>query len=143
MIYFAVYLPFFLSTLVVFIVAARKLYGIKGFVYHQTIELLAFPSITSSFLAWLVRRRRPFTVTRKKAEKIPKRLIIPYTIILGLLIASLVRGAFVLLENPVIRLAAMVNIFWAAYFVPFIAFGLFTVLKYYGEKEEIKIFVRI
>jgi cellulose synthase (UDP-forming) len=143
MIYFAVYFPFFLSTLVVFIVAARKLYGIKGFVYHQTIELLAFLSITSSFFAWLIRRKRPFTVTRKKAEKIPRKLIAPYAIILALLIASLVKGVFVLLENPAIRLAALVNIFWAGYFIPFIAFGLFTVLKYYGEKEEIKIFVRV
>ncbi len=42
MLYFMAYTPFFLSTLIVFIVAARKLYGLRGFVYHQTIEFLAF-----------------------------------------------------------------------------------------------------
>ncbi|MBO8182476.1 MAG: glycosyltransferase [Archaeoglobus sp.] len=141
-VYLATYMPFFISTLVVFIVAARKLYGFRGFVYHQTIELLAFPSITASFFAWLLRRQRPFAVTRKKAEKIPLKLIVPYVVILLFLLASVVKGIFIL-TNPVIRSAALVNIFWAAYFIPFIAFGIHTVLKYYKKEEEVKIFVRV
>jgi len=128
-IYLMVYIPFFLSSTAVYLVAVRKFYSAKSFVYHQSIELLAFLPVTLSFFAWLVRRKRAFTVTGKKTEKTAKRLIIPYLIILALLIASIVRGVFTLLENPAIRLAVLINIFWAAYFIPFIVFGIFMVLR--------------
>jgi cellulose synthase (UDP-forming) len=142
-VYLASYMPFFISTLIVFVIAARKLYGFRGFVYHQTIELLAFPSITASFIAWLLRRKRPFAVTRKRAERVPIKLIVPYALILVFLIASVIRGVFLLLFDPIIRPAALVNVFWAAYFIPFIAFGIYTVLKYYEREEEVKIFIRV
>ncbi len=68
--YLLAYIPFFLSTLIVFVVGAREFYGLKGFVYHQTVELLAFPAITASFIAWMLKRKKPFAVTPKKSWKI-------------------------------------------------------------------------
>ncbi|WP_456329960.1 glycosyltransferase family 2 protein [Archaeoglobus sp.] len=128
-VYLIVYIPFILSGTSLYLAAVRKFYSLKDFVYHQSIEFLAFVPVTLSFLAWLVRRERAFAVTGKIIEKTEKRLIIPYLIVLTLLIASIVRGVFTLLENPAIRLAVLINIFWAAYFIPFIVFGLFMVLR--------------
>jgi len=55
--------------------------------------------------------------------------MIPYLIILAFLIASIVRGVLILLENPAIKLTILINIFWAAYFVPFFIFGLLMFFK--------------
>ena len=133
-IYLMVYIPFIITGTGLYLVAVRKFYSVKNFIYHQSIELLAFIPVTLSFFAWLTKRGRAFTVTGKIIEKTEKRLIIPYLIVLALLIASIVRGVFtLLLVNPAIRLTVLINIFWATYFVPFFVFGLFMVLRS-GEK---------
>ncbi len=143
--YLMAYTPFFLSTLIVFIVAARKLYGFRGFIFHQTIELLAFPTITASFIAWILRRKRPFAVTPKKAEKIPFKLVLPYVTLLVILIASVVKGAFYIsgLSMSPFWFAVIVNIFWATYFIPFITFGVYTVFRYYEKETGVKILERV
>ncbi|RLI82293.1 hypothetical protein DRP07_05550, partial [Archaeoglobales archaeon] len=126
-------------------VAARKLYGFRGFIFHQTIELLAFPTITASFIAWILRRKRPFAVTPKKAEKIPFKLVLPYVTLLVILIASVVKGAFYIsgLNMSPFWFAVIVNIFWATYFIPFITFGVYTVFRYYEKEAGVKILERV
>lgn len=133
--YLLAYMPFFLSSLIVFILAAREFYGVKGFVYHQAIELLSFPAITASFIAWLLRRKRPFAVTPKKVAKTPLKVFLPYVTILILLIASVSKGLFVILdlEYTEQKLATIVNIFWATYFIPFLIFGLYLATRRHEE----------
>ncbi|HIP25935.1 MAG TPA: glycosyltransferase [Archaeoglobus profundus] len=130
--YILAYIPFFFSTLVVFIVAAREFYGFKGFVYHQTVELLAFPAITASFITWLLKKRKPFAVTPKKAGKVQFRVILPYLVVLVVLMASVVKGSIYLLKFDYSQFyyATLINTFWATYFVPFLIFGVYiTIFK--------------
>ena len=143
--YLLTYMPFFFSTIIVFTVAARTFYGFRGFIYHQTIELLAFPAVTASFIAWLLRRKKPFSVTPKKAGKVPIKIILPYLIVLVLLTASVVKGVIYLLRSDHSQLyyATLVNIFWATYFIPFLIFGIYITIKHYKENSKIKVLERV
>lgn len=139
--YLLAYMPFFLSSLAVFVVAAREFYGIKGFIYHQAIELLSFPAITASFISWLSKRKRPFAVTPKKVGKVPFKLFLPYITILILLIASSVKGLFILLnlDHSQQKLATLVNVFWSIYFLPFLIFGIYIATKRHDEVLRVEV----
>ena len=145
MIYISAYLPFFLSTLIVFIAAARDYYGWKGFAFHQTVELLAFPSITSSFVAWLMRKKRPFIRTPKEARKLPFRETLPYWIIILMLVASVVKGVILLTTSEISELwfATLINVVWAIYFIPFFIFGLYIIYRHYEERTDVKLLQKI
>jgi len=73
-IYLMAYIPFILSSTAVYLVAVRKFYGVKSFLYHQTIELFAFLSVTLSFLAWLLGENVPSQLQERKLKKPQKDL---------------------------------------------------------------------
>jgi cellulose synthase (UDP-forming) len=124
----------------IFLIAARKYYGWKGFLFHQTIELLSFLTITASFLVWSFRGKKPFIRTSKKEEELNVKILLPYVIVIFLLFASIIKGIFYLFEVKTLQLqlAILINVFWAGYFLPFFIFGLYLVQKRYG-KTDIKL----
>ncbi len=136
LLYLAVYFPFFISTLTIFLAGMKDSnYGLRAFLYHQSIQLLEFAAVTSAFVSWILRRRRPFNVTPKKPGDFPLRLLLPHALMLELLIVSAVRGVLELLRTSsyCLKLTLLINVMWSAYFVPFLLFGMWVVRKYYGE----------
>jgi len=134
--YLTVYIPFFVSTLSTYLASMRDSnYGIKGFFYHHSIQLLEFTVVCSAFLSWILRRRKPFKVTPKKAGSFQLRLLAPHILLLILLTLSIARGLEELSTSIdyKLKLTLLINIMWAAYFIPFLLFGLAIVRKYYGE----------
>jgi len=141
LLYVIVYFPFFISTLSFFLAGMRDAdYGVRSFLYHQSIQLLEFGVVTSAFLSWVFRRKRPFNVTPKKAGEFPLRLLLPHVILLELLIASVLKGVPEFLDtvNYNLKLTLLINILWALYFIPFLVFGLYIVRKYYGAEWNVK-----
>lgn len=137
--YLIVYAPFFLSTHAVFAFTTRNFYGFKGFFYHQSIELLAFPAVTASFIAWMLGRKRSFAVTPKKAGKVSLTITSIQSIAVILLILSVIKGMHELIQFNLSNLwfSTLINVFWAAYLIPFLIFGLYIAHKHYDEKTEI------
>ncbi len=134
--YLAVYIPFFASTLSVFLAGMRDAgYGLRAFLHHQSIQLLEFWAVTSAFISWILGRERPFSVTPKKAGKFPLKLLTPHLLMLGLLVASAIRGIVELssVNTVKLKLTLLINVMWAAYYVPFLVFGMWIAKKYYGE----------
>lgn len=144
--YLVAYMPYFFSSLLVFFIAVKEFYGYKGFIYHQTVELLSFSAVTASFIAWVLKRKKPFAVTSKKVGKVPLRVTFPHWITLLLLVISTIKGIHDLLtlsRTSQLWDATILNVFWAMYFIPFFIFGLFIVYRHYEEKQEIQLLKRV
>lgn len=128
-IYLLAYFPLFFSTLMGFLVVTRRFYGVKEFFKHRTIELMAFTTVTSSFITWCLRKKRPFIKTPKNGGEFSLKITFPYWIITILLISSVIKGIFSLmtLEISSLWFATLINIFWAVHLIPFFLFGLYMV----------------
>jgi len=126
-IYLLAYVPFIILTLICFLIATRKFYSPKGFILHQTIELMSFLSISSSFIIWLLRKKMPFVKTPKKAQKSPLKVTLPYWIITFLLALSIIKGISGLLTIKTTQLwfATLINVVCASYLILFFSVGLY------------------
>ena len=130
------YYPVFLFSILLFILSMRdRRYGIRGFLYHQFVEFLMMPPVTLSFIAWALRRKRPFRVTPKGREIKISRWIFLYILIELLLIFSIIKGIFWynLASLNSLRYSIIINLTWAAYFL-FLTSGTFIIFL---EKKNI------
>jgi cellulose synthase (UDP-forming) len=114
-------------------------YGVKGFFYHQSLQFLEYFTITLSFISWILRRKRPFKVTPKGIGRFDLKSIFPSLVVLVLLVLALIKGFLWLtnVENEVSYYAIIVNMFWAAYQILFLAGGLWISNKIIKREEYI------
>ncbi len=140
-IYLLAYMSFFISSIVTFAVGMRDVnYSFRSFVYHNSIQLIEFPVVTSSFVSWILRKRQPFRVTPKKVGDMPVKLLIPHIVFLELLVASVIKGMTDIRKVSSMKLLLVyaINLMWAIYFIPFLAFGIYIVKRYYGEERKVR-----
>lgn len=134
------YFPLFIFSLIFYIISMKSQeYGLKGFLFHQFLELIMMPAVTLSFIAWITGRKRPFKVTPKnKNSKVSKFLIL--NIILEIiLIISLILGLewYFTSSNIFLKYSILVNLFWLVYFI-FLNTGTFFIyFSKIGEEEKI------
>lgn len=149
LLYTVVYIPFFISSLTIIFLAGRKYYGLKGFLLHQAVEMLAFISISYSFILWVLRRKIPFKRTPKKkiSPKSKKQTLFyssPYWILTLLLFSAVVKGTYIIIISRVeMWLTVLVNVIWAVYFIPFLLYGLYIIYKDYEEQKTGKLIQRV
>lgn len=141
-VYLAAYIPYFIASVGLYLFMVRKQhYGIRGFFYHHTVQLLAFVSVTSSFVGWLMRKKRPFAVTPKGGDsKTPRKILLTFSAIAVILALSAVKGAIDIATGSAVSLAAYgINIFWAAYFAGFFTFGLYIIGRSKPYSDTLKV----
>lgn len=117
--YILLYMPIFLSSLILFLISMRPYrYGIREFLLHQGIQMVASLPVTLAFFQWLGRRKGVFRVTPKGGAR---RSFTPYHLhfpaILSLLLTSILMGALRLSElgDALVFYAYLVNFFWAGW----------------------------
>ena len=138
--YIIVYLPYFLFSIFLFIlIMSSTEYGIKGFYYHKTLEYLEFAAITTAFISWLLRKKRPFKVTPKGSKaKASLKLVLPHIAILATLVIAFIEGLWWLFTSSkvseMLYYAIIVNLFWDAFFIPFFFNGIRLALQ--GSSTE-------
>ncbi|MCY0852319.1 glycosyltransferase family 2 protein [Thermoplasma acidophilum] len=141
------YFPYFIYSMLFYHYTASDglmNYGIRGFFLHQGAELLLMFTVTSSFISWILRRRKPFKVTPKGVRGSYSFWQAMPMISIELLMTSTVSAGLVWIRETASRLmqlAIAVNIFFALYLIPFMIAAsviLFT-SNYNGEKNEISL----
>jgi cellulose synthase (UDP-forming) len=115
-------------------------YGIKGFFMHQGAELLLMFTVTSSFLTYILRRKRPFTVTPKGVAGTYSFSQAMPMILVELLVTSTISLGIIWLKTAslyILRVAIYINIFFAFYLIPFlIAASVILFTSTYSPKNE-------
>lgn len=139
------YFPYFIySMLFYYYTASDGLmnYGMRGFFLHQGAELLLMFTVTSSFISWVLGRKKTFKVTPKGVRGTYSFWQALPMISMELLMTSAVSAGLIWIRETVSRLmqlAIAVNIFFAIYLIPFMIAAsviLFT-SNYRGDKNEI------
>jgi len=138
LLYIYAYMPYVISSMSwYFYLAKKRLYGIVGVFKHNTIQILAYPAVLSAFVSWILRKKKAFSVTPKKAKYgVNVLVVIPYVIPLVLLVASVVFGVFRLINPTYDKLwfATLVNVFWAMYFIPHLAYCFVLISREYKDE---------
>ena len=134
-VYALAYFPYFALSIGTFYLIMRgKNYGLKGFFLHQSLEYLAFTGITAAFISYLLRRRVPFKVTPKGRGRRSLRSVIPHIIVAAALAVSIALGALWLMSaRGALEYAVAINIFWAAWPLPFLLSAIAFALRVPGE----------
>jgi len=141
LIYLMTYVPYLIISIIIFVhfMRGKGEYGVKGFFHHQSLQLLEYFTVTLSFISWILRRKRPFKVTPKGIGRFDLKSTFPTLVVLVLLVLALIKGflwlAFV--KNDVLYYAIIVNMFWAAYQIIFLAGGLWISNKIMEREEYI------
>ncbi|MBX8638961.1 MAG: glycosyltransferase [Thermoplasmata archaeon] len=125
--YAAVFIPFFFAAMAITIIVGGKDYGFKGAMLHQGVEMLDFWVITTSFLNWMMRKKKPFNVTSKKPGAVGIRALSLNILTFAIISASIVIG-LVRLMHSADPLPYYVNIFWAVWIAISMAIGLYSAL---------------
>jgi cellulose synthase (UDP-forming) len=138
--YAAVFIPFFFAAMIITVIVGGKDYGLKGALLHQGVEMLDFWVITTSFLNWLMRKKKPFSVTSKTHARVKARALSLNILTFALISASIIIGLLRLMNaaNP---LPYYVNIFWAAWIDISMAIGIYSALAMSEAGESEKVFV--
>lgn len=142
LVYLAVYIPYFIASLGLYAFTIKKQsYGVRGFVYHHTVQLMASISVVSAFAGWLLRKKKPFAVTPKgENAKTPRRILLTYSAIIGVLALSAVKGTIeALTVNSNLWAAYAINLFWAGYFALFFTFGVYIIERRKPYSAELKV----
>ena len=144
------YFPFFIySMLFYYYTASDGLmnYGIKGFFMHQGTELLLMFTVTSSFLTYILGRKRPFTVTPKGVAGTYSFSQAMPMILVELLVTSTISLGIIWLRTAslyILRVAIYINIFFAFYLIPFlIAASVILFTSTYSPKDETILLTRV
>jgi len=101
-------------------------YGIKGFIMHQGAELILIFTVTASFISFIFKRKKPFAVTPKGvAGTYSFTQALPMILLELLMTATFVLGLIWLKTTsiPSLRFAIYLNLFFAAYLIPFLIAG--------------------
>lgn len=151
--YFMIIIPYISVSMISFIYIIRREseYGMKGYLLHQTVEYLEFPTATVSFLKWLFRRKFTFVVTPKggtergkKKHRRDKFTLLPhYITFLGLTIALCIGALRLFTGNYISPYPMIVNLIWVVYFMPFAISGLLVSLSSRKEKGTSALIVPI
>ena len=144
------YFPFFIYSMLFYYYTASDglmSYGIKGFFMHQGAELLLMFTVTSSFFAYVLRKKRPFAVTPKGvAGTYSLRQAMPM-ILVELLITSTISFGIIWLRTAsqfLLRMAIYINLFFAVYLIPFlIAASVILFTSTYSPKNEKVLLTRV
>jgi len=144
------YFPFFIYSMLFYYYTAGDglmSYGIKGFFMHQGAELLLMFTVTSSFFAYILRKKRPFTVTPKGvAGTYSFRQAMPM-ILVELLVTSTISLGVIWLRTAsqfLLRTAIYINLFFAVYLIPFlIAASVILFTSTYSPKDEKILLTRV
>ncbi len=131
-----IYYPFLLTSIGIFIYTMKEMqYKLKGFFYHQFLELIMMVPVTLSFFAWITGRKRPFKVTPKGKNNKFNPYLLVYAFLLIILIISIYRAFEWLLtvNNSYLEFSILINISWAVYFL-FLDIGTF--IMFFGNIKE-------
>ncbi len=138
------YYPFFFFSMGTFMLLMDKdEYGAVGFAYQQSIETTAMPVITQSFIAWLLRKKRPFKVTPKtaggggKIEYFGAWLYIALFVELAAFVSGL--GWFYSTSDTTLRASLIINLGWAAYFTILLIGSITLLFSSEEEKQDVLI----
>ncbi|MCS7102824.1 MAG: glycosyltransferase [Candidatus Korarchaeum sp.] len=129
--YLSIYVPILLLSLIIFLVSTRPYrYGIREFLLHQGIQLVASLPVTLAFFQWLGKRKAAFRVTPKGRVR---RSFTPYhlyfLVILSLLLASIIIGSVSLSHlRSALFYAYLVNLCWACWWFSIVSFALYVSL---------------
>ncbi|MFP3283505.1 MAG: glycosyltransferase [Nitrososphaeria archaeon] len=137
-VYALAYFPYFALSIGIFYLVMRgKNYGLKGFFLHQSLEYLAFTGITAAFISYLLRRRVPFKVTPKGRGRRSLRSVMPHIIVAAALAVSIALGAlWLMLVRGALEYAIAINIFWAAWPLPFLLSATWFALRVPRESGD-------
>ena len=120
------YFPFFIYSMLFYyhtVSDGLMSYGVRGFFMHQGAELILMFTVTSSFFAYIFKRKRAFAVTPKGvAGTYSLGQVLPM-IMIELIVTSMVVLGIIWLRtanNQLLVLAIYVNIFFAIYLIPFL-----------------------
>jgi len=146
--YIATYIPYFFSSIAIFILISRWVvgYGLKDFIYHQGVENLAFWEVTKSFFKSIFHRRHVFTVTSKRKVDRGIKGLAPHFILITLLFIGLEVGMYRILFTPLgqeMLYAYIVNVFWIAYLLMFQVSGILLVGRDYEPRFVIPALTRV
>ena len=144
------YFPFFIYSMIFYYYTASDglmSYGIKGFFMHQGAELLLMFTVTSSFFAYVLKRKRPFAVTPKGvAGTYSLRQAMPM-ISIELLVTSTISLGIIWLRTAsqfLLRVAIYINVFFAVYLIPFlIAASVILFTSTYSPKNETVLLTKV
>jgi len=139
MVYALAYFPYFALSIGIFyyLVMRGKNYGLKGFFLHQSLEYLAFTGITAAFISYMLRRRVPFKVTPKGRGRRSLRSVAPHIIVAAALAVSIALGAlWLMLARGALEYAIAINIFWAAWPLPFLLSATWFALRVPRESGD-------
>ena len=144
------YFPFFIYSMLFYYYTASDglmSYGIKGFFMHQGAELLLMFTVTSSFFAYILRKKRPFAVTPKGvAGTYSLRQAMPM-ILIELLVTSTISLGILWLRTAnqfLLRTAIYINLFFAVYLIPFlIAASVILFTSTYSPKDETNLLTKV
>jgi len=138
MVYALAYFPYFALSIGIFYLVMRgKNYGLKGFFLHQSLEYLAFTGITAAFISYMLRRRVPFKVTPKGRGRRSLRSVAPHIIVAAALAVSIALGAlWLMLARGALEYAIAINIFWAAWPLPFLLSATWFALRVPRESGD-------
>ena len=137
------YFPFFIYSMLFYYYTASDglmSYGIKGFFMHQGAELMLMFTVTSSFFAYVFRRKRPFAVTPKGVAGTYSLGQAMPMILIELLVTSTISLGIIWLRTAsqfLLRTAIYINLFFAVYLIPFlIAASVILFTSTYSPKDE-------
>lgn len=138
LVYAMAYGSYILVSMALFFYSIKgKEYGLKGFLYHQFVEYLEFFGVTTSFIAWVMRRKVPFKVTPKGRSSRSLRVIAPHIVVAIFLIASIIHGIYLsLVSQLILKYSIYVNLFWASYQLFFILGAVFFALRVGRDSKE-------
>ncbi|MFP3226861.1 MAG: glycosyltransferase family 2 protein [Sulfolobaceae archaeon] len=141
LIYLMTYMPYLIISIIIYVYSMRGEgeYGVKGYFYHQSLQFLEYFTVTLSFVSWILRRKRPFKVTPKGIGRFDLKSIFPSLVVLVLLVLALIKGFLWLanVKNEARYYAIIVNMFWAAYQILFLAVGLWISNKIMKREDYI------
>ncbi|EQB72511.1 MAG: hypothetical protein AMDU1_APLC00007G0004 [Thermoplasmatales archaeon A-plasma] len=136
------YFPYFIYSMLFYYYTTSDgvmSYGIRGFFLHQGAELLLMFTVTSSFISFILGRKKPFVVTPKGvAGTYSFGQALPMIAIELIMTVSFVFGLIWLKSTtvPILRVAIYLNLFFAMYLIPFLiaASVLIFTSNYKGEE---------
>jgi len=131
-----IYYPVFLISMAFFVYSMRgSEYGIKGFFYHQFLEMIMMPSVILSFIAWATRRKKPFKVTPKGRKQKMSPFILLNIFLTAIFLFTIYQAYnwYKVSSNFFLKYSILVNLTWVIYFL-FLNAGTF--LIYFGKTEN-------
>lgn len=118
--YLLFYMPVFFSSIILYLISMRKYrYGLREFMYHHGIQLIASLPVTIAMFQWIFRAKKGFKVTPKKGSKSAFTTYHLYYLILVVILAfSFLIGIEKTTKvSGELFYAYLINLFWALWWL--------------------------